>query len=116
MSDSSGTSAVLARSPSHPQTSLSVIYIPIELNRRQKPTQLTPDHFAHVLVLPHHFGIHSMKCMHAFFLLHAEAAPGVAARMQILLHNFADADIFKLNLVTECHRLFGRQPFVVFLR
>jgi len=39
--------------------------------------------------------------MNTFFLLHAEASAGVAARAEILLHGFADAYIFNLNLIAE---------------
>ena len=64
----------------------------------------------------HPLRIHAMKCMHAFLLLHAVAAPRIAARTQILLHALADGNIFDLDLVAEFHRSLRRRAAMFLLR
>src|ERR1700730_4774712 len=64
----------------------------------------------------HPFRIHPMERVHASFLCHAEAPTRVAAGAQVLLHDFADADILDLNLVAEFHARFRRRAGMLFLR
>lgn len=49
----------------------------------------------------HELAVHLVEGMDAFFLLHAVASTVVAAGVEILLHDLADADVFSLNLVAE---------------
>ena len=49
----------------------------------------------------HELAVHLMEGVDAFFLLHAVAAAVVAAGVEILLHDLADAGVFDLNLVAE---------------
>src|SRR6202795_1531519 len=55
----------------------------------------------------HEFAVHLVEGVDAFFVLHAVAAAVIAAGVQILLHDFADADLFGLNLVAEGHSFAG---------
>src|SRR6202795_4552382 len=55
----------------------------------------------------HEFAVHLVEGVDAFFVLHAVAAAVIAAGVQILLHDFADADVFGLNLVAEGHSFAG---------
>jgi hypothetical protein len=64
----------------------------------------------------HRLGIHAVEGVHAFLLFGTEAAPLVAARMQVLLHRFADPHIFALNLVAELDGLFRRFAAQILLR
>src|SRR4051794_33521620 len=53
----------------------------------------------------HHGSVQTVEVVHAFFLLHAVAAPVVAAGVQIALYDLANVSIFDLHLIAECDAL-----------